>query len=501
MTDRAGDAGIALIILVGFIFIPTSFVFYLVRERADEEKQLQKIFGVGPALYWFSAIIWDILTVIMAVFLSGIIIFCFQMPIYTSRLNLPGVLVLLFLFGWAMTSLVYLMEKLFSEPSIAFMVLYCIALFVGIMTMVMRLLIDVFQLLTVSAAFKTTFENVALIFPPYALMSGLVDITRNQLFAEIFTLFDQDVYVSPFSMELLGPHYVTLAIEGGVFFVLNLIIELCSNWCLSGKGKKVSTSPYINEDNDVAEERRRVTQESSRFDVLRVVNVSKVFQGMFGKRIAVDHVSFAVPRGECFGLLGVNGAGKTTLFRMLAGQLKPSAGETVINRKVITAARCVRSFQPNLICAQSISKLLTSSCQFLGYCPQADALDGVLSPREHLTIYSEMRGIPSIHVKRVSNCNPCRTPLTSKRQSGRGRFADQVPVDATCGHAGQLPESRHEAQTVSGNRDARQSADSAARRADQRHGPDESAVFVAEHSDGGARPAVGAADVAQHGGM
>lgn len=255
------------------------------------------------------------------------------MPIYTARMNLPGVLVLLFLFGWAMTSVVYLMEKLFDEPSIAFMVLYCISLFAGIMTMVMRLLIDVFQLLTVSPAFKASFENVALIFPPYALMSGLVDITRNQLFYEIFTLFDQDVYVSPFSMELLGPHYMTLAIEGAVFFTLNLIIEVCSNWCLTAKGK-VSTSPYINEDNDVAEERRRVTQESSRFDVLRVVNVSKIFQGMFGKRMAVDHVSFAVPRGECFGLLGVNGAGKTTLFRMLTGQLKPSSGETIINRKV-----------------------------------------------------------------------------------------------------------------------------------------------------------------------
>ena len=51
LMQRAADAGIALIILVGFVFIPTSFVFYIVRERTHEEKQLQRIFGIGTFLY------------------------------------------------------------------------------------------------------------------------------------------------------------------------------------------------------------------------------------------------------------------------------------------------------------------------------------------------------------------------------------------------------------------------------------------------------------------
>jgi ATP-binding cassette subfamily A (ABC1) protein 3 len=36
-------------------------------------------------------------------------------------------------------------------------------------------------------------------------------------------------------------------------------------------------------------------------------------------KVAVDNLSFAVNKGEVFGLLGVNGAGKTTTFKMLAG--------------------------------------------------------------------------------------------------------------------------------------------------------------------------------------
>ncbi len=50
-------------------------------------------------------------------------------------------------------------------------------------------------------------------------------------------------------------------------------------------------------------------------------------QRRFGDFYAVKGISFAVRRGEIFGLLGANGAGKTTTFRMLCGLLPASAGE------------------------------------------------------------------------------------------------------------------------------------------------------------------------------
>lgn len=48
------------------------------------------------------------------------------------------------------------------------------------------------------------------------------------------------------------------------------------------------------------------------------------------KKVAVEKVSFGVPQGGVFGLLGVNGAGKTTTFKMLTGDVNPSAGEAFI---------------------------------------------------------------------------------------------------------------------------------------------------------------------------
>lgn len=46
----------------------------------------------------------------------------------------------------------------------------------------------------------------------------------------------------------------------------------------------------------------------------------------FGENQVLDNISFQIPAGEIFGLLGPSGAGKTTLIKILTGQLKPDEG-------------------------------------------------------------------------------------------------------------------------------------------------------------------------------
>jgi ABC-2 type transport system ATP-binding protein len=50
----------------------------------------------------------------------------------------------------------------------------------------------------------------------------------------------------------------------------------------------------------------------------------------YGDVVAVDGLSLAVDRGECFGLLGPNGAGKTTTIEILEGLLAPDGGEVEV---------------------------------------------------------------------------------------------------------------------------------------------------------------------------
>ena len=47
----------------------------------------------------------------------------------------------------------------------------------------------------------------------------------------------------------------------------------------------------------------------------------------FGQTVALDELSFSVPKGRIFGFLGANGAGKTTTMRVCLGILQPDAGE------------------------------------------------------------------------------------------------------------------------------------------------------------------------------
>lgn len=57
----------------------------------------------------------------------------------------------------------------------------------------------------------------------------------------------------------------------------------------------------------------------------------------FGELVAVERLGFTVGRGELFGLVGPDGAGKTTTLRMLAGVLRPTAGDASLNGTSVVA--------------------------------------------------------------------------------------------------------------------------------------------------------------------
>ena len=56
----------------------------------------------------------------------------------------------------------------------------------------------------------------------------------------------------------------------------------------------------------------------------------------FGPKVALDHVSVDIPKGQLFGLLGPNGAGKTTLIRIINRITIPGSGEVLFDGRPIT---------------------------------------------------------------------------------------------------------------------------------------------------------------------
>ena len=60
--------------------------------------------------------------------------------------------------------------------------------------------------------------------------------------------------------------------------------------------------------------------------MIEVDNLTKYY----GKRLAVDNISFKIDKGEIVGFLGPNAAGKTTTMRIIAGYLAPTLGSVKI---------------------------------------------------------------------------------------------------------------------------------------------------------------------------
>jgi len=100
----------------------------------------------------------------------------------------------------------------------------------------------------------------------------------------------------------------------------------------------------------------------------------------FGQTLAVDDVSFSVPRGSVLGLLGPNGAGKTTTVRMMTTLSTPTSGTArVAGHDVLTEPEQVR--------------------RSMGLTGQAATVDELLTGRENIRLIGALYGLSRSYLK------------------------------------------------------------------------------------------------------
>jgi len=139
-------------------------------------------------------------------------------------------------------------------------------------------------------------------------------------------------------------------------------------------------------------------------DILVLNNVKKYYKSFFkcGKgKYAVRGVSLAIPKGECFGLLGINGAGKTSTLNILGGKAAPTSGSAYMK-------------------GVNIEKNPEVILKNVGFCPQFDALFPVLTAKEHLDFYANIKCFPEDLKEKVVNAKIKEMLLTdyALRQAG-----------------------------------------------------------------------------------
>lgn len=65
--------------------------------------------------------------------------------------------------------------------------------------------------------------------------------------------------------------------------------------------------------------------------ILRVEHVRQTYQTMDGETVALQDISFSMEKGDFFSLVGPSGCGKSTLLSIIAGTLRPTAGQVLVN--------------------------------------------------------------------------------------------------------------------------------------------------------------------------
>lgn len=390
------DVLVSICVIFAMSFVPASFVVFLIQERVSKAKHMQFISGVQPLLYWVANFIWDMCNYVVPATLVVLIFICFQQKAYVSSTNLPVLALLLLLYGWSITPLMYPASFFFKIPSTAYVVLTSVNILIGINGSISTFVMELFGNNEIGGI-NDILKNVLLIFPHFCLGRGLIDMVKNQAMADALERFGENRFRSPLEWDMVGKNLFAMAVEGVVFFIITVLIQY--RFCIKPRSTSALTKlgPLGEEDEDVARERQRIVHGLGHGDILELRQLTKVFKRK--QKPAVDRLCVGIPPGECFGLLGVNGAGKTTTFKMLTGDTLVTSGEAFLAGK-------------------SILREIDEVHQNMGYCPQFDSINELLTGREHLELYAVLRGVPEKEV--------CDVAEWGIRKLGLVKYADKA---------------------------------------------------------------------------
>ncbi|CAK1547174.1 unnamed protein product [Leptosia nina] len=376
------------------------YVMFYIKERVIRAKLLQKAAGVRPVVMWGSAAVFDwvwflILSLTIIASCAAFNVVGLRTPSEIGRMYLC-----LMVYGAAMLPLHYLFSLVFNGPAVGFVIMFFINILFGLMG---AQIVE-----TLGSPFLNTghvakyMDYVLQFFPLYSLVTsvrslnqiGLTEFSCMEMcdyllstFPDVMECTMQNICekISPNCCVPDNPYFhwtkpgvsrylVCMMASCVVLWVLMMLLEYSLIQRIFTWGKKPPLLNEANLDPDVLDEIHHAKTTLLSKHTLVAHSLSKYY----GKKLAVDQISFTVGEAECFGLLGVNGAGKTTTFKMLMGDESISSGDA-------------------FVCGYSVKSDLTSVYEHIGYCPQFDAVFGELTGRETLKLFSLFRGIHDEH--------------------------------------------------------------------------------------------------------
>jgi ABC-type multidrug transport system ATPase subunit len=376
---------------------PGFFALYTNIERLRTVRALHYSNGVRAGPLWIAYTLFDFCIVLLV---SAVTVIIYVASAPAAFYGIGYVFLVFMLYGLSATLMAYVVS-LFTTSQLATFAFAsggqcCFFLIYFVVFMVLNTFIDPAE---IDRSVDISHYVIAAIFPSGNLFRTLTT-TLN-----IFSITCKDTRIAPYpgDISVYGACILYLILQSVIFLIVLI-------WWDSGYKPAFLTRKQHREqdaeeteavDPEVFAEAKRVDSSN---DELRVLHASKIF----GNNVAVNDITFGVPRGEVFALLGPNGAGKSTTMNMIRGDARPTGRSSDIrieDRSIIAQRAAARTN--------------------LGVCPQHDAMDQMTAV-EHLRFYARARGVPNVEdnvaqIIHAVGLEPFKTRMAAKLSGGNKR--------------------------------------------------------------------------------
>jgi len=484
-----------LMILLGFPFIPSAFIMFVVKEKENKSKHIQLVSGVSPHAFWLSTWIWDSISYQLPMWGTIALLKIYEIDSLTDDNTLGTVIKLFVGYGPAMAGLCYCMSFGFMSHSKAQISIiffsFVTGLIMGMASIIMTLLSmpvcqedDEGNSFDCKAGAVGRTKDMLMPFfrfvPGFNLAHGLLAITFNHPPLAVLTLVDNidpsaeggfkpswdGKPYPPDHPMIAGDDIQALLIESFAYVFLAIVIEyiVATPSLFAWITQWMNPAPQVDFDidDDVANENERLREAASKLsmgddsaaEAITVCDFKKVYSsgpkkedgGVKGGGCKVCCCfgpvccKCAVPTlpGCGNGKYAVKGVSVGVPYGMCFGLLGINgAGKTT------TLSMLSGEFPPSSGRAWLAGKdILTRASEvrrLIGYCPQFDALFELMTGEEHLRMYARIKGIEESSIEACVQEQIKRMDLQDhcKRMAGGYSGGNKRKLSVACAMIGQ----------------------------------------------------------------
>ncbi|NXR43773.1 ABCA9 protein, partial [Hippolais icterina] len=361
------------------------FMYFLSKNVTREKKQLKvlmKTMGLQDIAFWLSwSLLYSLYVLIFSCLLTALVL---RDPFYTS--SFPAVSLLFFLYGLACIHLVFMLCSLLRTSKLVSSVSFLIIFIFGFLSLAV-LIEDVPEPLKWFLGLMCPFAFNTGIVKIFLLEKYQIGFSFSNLMGEAYFLFST---------------YILLAFDSLLYMLLALYFDKilpgkygipdpplfflkASYWMRSRRGSTRDVPrATANPEELLGDDVEPVPPEFLGKEAIRLHNIKKAYKKKDKKTEALRGLSLNIYEGQITALLGHSGAGKTTLLNMLSGLSFPSEGSaTIYNYKLSDMGD-----------REEIRGMI-------GICPQFNTQFEVLTVKENLRTFAEIKGIKSKEVERA----------------------------------------------------------------------------------------------------